>query len=167
MEEPQPSSVGELANLDLADLDLSNTSDLLSPVQPSKIRCLDCEHLVQRRFCPLKGGIKVSRKKLHDCELFEPRPNKDPRPDRRVSATAKQDAKRARRMLRKLAEKGQISMNEDGTVRFEDLKIGDDGRMYQRQTIDVPKTTASPGILGTETLHTPGLADQSKAPQDE
>lgn len=120
----------------------------------SKIRCIDCEYIIRRQFCGAQDGIKVKRKKLHNCEMFEKRLDKSPTPDRYVPANAKEQSRKARRFIRKLIEAG-AQVNADGTVTFEDLKIEKDGAVFQRTKVEVPKTTATAGILGAESLTTP------------
>ena len=133
-----------------------------------KIACGGCDHLFQRKFCSLKQ-IKVSRKKLHDCELFEPKVKRPPPEPVYVPFTAKEGAKRARSFMRKLQAVGG-KINPDGTISIgETIRIDTDGSVHEKQTYEIPKTTAQASVVGLSPLSSPQLTDSqaSATPEDE
>ena len=154
---------GDFTDQDVAEFVSSSLSseeqelEVLDSSPTAPVRCIDCVHIKQRKFCEIKG-IKVSRKKLHRCDIFTFREDKSPPPDRYVPANAKEKAKKTRRFMRKLIDAG-AHFTEDGHLLFEDFKMGPDGQLYQKQTIEVPQSTATASVVGTEPTEGPTLSD--------
>jgi len=130
--------------------------------ESNRVRCGNCEFLQQRKFCGAQGGKKINRKKLHECGLFEERKTTSPPPDRYVPANAKEKAKKARSMMRKLVAVG-AQFHPDGTITFEDFKMTADGSLLQRQQVEIPKTTANASVIGTEPMYDPSMTDSRKS----
>ena len=110
----------------------------------TKVRCVDCTHL-SGNMCD-KKSISVSPKKRRACGMYEFKgeyENRTPAP----SIYMPHVDKATRKMIRRLIELGIVPVREDGSLAFHP-----DGSVLTPQTVEMPRSTATAGVLGTKAV---------------
>jgi hypothetical protein len=141
-------------NRQAPDMDKPVVVDTPAPAK-NKVQCGKCDHIVRRSFCSVKG-IPVARKKAITCDLFATKTNKEPAAPVYVPNYDKYTNRMIRKMTRKMLELGLTTTTGPG-----DVRVDQDGTVYQRQTFQMPKSTANAGVLGAEPVRVPGPGENT------
>lgn len=107
----------------------------------SKVFCGQCDNLRQRKFCSVKEGISVSRKKAIECDLYAPKVAFVPAPPTYIPAFDK----KTRRIISKLIKSGVLGDGDKVDVKMTGEGAG---QVLQQKTVEVPRTSATAGVLG-------------------
>lgn len=112
-----------------------------------KVKCKNCDNIIRRNYCRVKQ-IAVDRNKSLECDLFAIKVKRPPSEPMYVPSVDK----KTRRLIQKLVRMGIVPVAEDGTA---EVQVDKRGNLYKKVILEVPKSTATAGILGTVGQDTP------------
>ena len=118
----------------------------------NRVRCVDCTHL-QSNTCSVKKEV-VAPKKRRACSVYKFKGSYENRVVPESTYIPPVD-KKTKQMIKRLIKLGVMPVREDGSVAFHP-----DGSPLVRKKLEMPKTTATVGVLQEVAQETPQISSE-------